>query len=1157
MRLKQIGLLRYGKFTNLELDFTRGRGKRDFHLVVGANEAGKSTLRSAITDLLYGIETRSSFAFLHPYAQMCLAGELTQGSESLCFKRYKKTKNALTDFHDEPLPNMSLAAFLGNSDREFFERMFGLDHDKLVRGGVDILSAKDDVARTLFQASSGLASLGTLRDELETEARSLWTKQRSGERAFYKSLDEFSSAEQRLKEATVLAKHWQALTRGLQQAQERLDAASDAYDALERERGRLERIRRVAPHLHARRARLDEIESLESAGVVLLPETAPSALAAAQLALADAERVRLQQQALIDDAVSEREKAVFDETVLTRKDEIEALYAQMNAVAKHPLELANVEVKRDVLLRKVQDYVRELGLPFTQPDEIRSRLPSKVLRTKLHTLMQEHGAIVQSHNNRLDRLQDARRELEKLQQDLAALPEPLPPDALDDALRRAQRLADTQEQRAACSERVNQCRHAEQTCYAQLTPWRGDVKNLRTTKSITEVWLREYHAKLQDLSGRLAALREQEQKFAGELDALELKRNQSTRATPVVSVEELDGARSERDRQWQAIRSGKATLEEGGGRLERAIASADSHADRRYANAALIKEVEQLTATIEQRILEKNAVALRIEKLQEEVSQHESVWRSRLLPFGLEALTPLEMLDWLDRRNLALAASEQLAVASLALRTLHEAEAAAIEELQEALGFSGPADAVSLSQLMAKAQNRLAQFEREQLSRSQYQTGLYRLREELARQEQSLKEATDAKTQWQNTWRETLERAAIPVESEVAGVSARLEQFAELAATLEEIRSLEDTRLATLRAELREFDRNAQHLANVLAINAEQNTAQDIAVLAVQRLTQAQILKQKHDDACASLDAARTAVADANLQKNAAETAISPLMAQCGAATVGQLELAVTRSKQLREVQAVLRGLTAEVLSQGDGAALDVLEKEMRGEDLDTLTSRLEDIAARRLTARAARDDALTSLLDIERRHAEVAGQADAAEAESARQLALAELGEITDRFLSSFVGARLLRWAIDRYREEKQGPLLGRASTIFATLTDGSFERLMVDFDDDTPKLIGRRAGGQLIVDVEGMSDGTRDQLYLALRLAAIELHLDTDGGHPLPFVADDLFINYDDVRSSSGFASLGSLAERTQVIFLTHHEHLVDIARDVLGKGINVVHL
>ena len=148
----------------------------------------------------------------------------------------------------------------------------------------------------------------------------------------------------------------------------------------------------------------------------------------------------------------------------------------------------------------------------------------------------------------------------------------------------------------------------------------------------------------------------------------------------------------------------------------------------------------------------------------------------------------------------------------------------------------------------------------------------------------------------------------------------------------------------------------------------------------------------------------------------------------------------------------------------------------------------------------------------------------------------------------------RLLRWAIDRYRERKQGPMLQRAGALFAQLTLGGFSRLVPDFEVTPPRLIALRANGDR-VGIEGLSEGTRDQLFLALRLAALEMHI--EGERALPFIADDLFVNFHDSRSRAGLAALGELARKTQVIFLTHHEHLVDVARHCIGGEMHVTTL
>jgi uncharacterized protein YhaN len=96
------------------------------------------------------------------------------------------------------------------------------------------------------------------------------------------------------------------------------------------------------------------------------------------------------------------------------------------------------------------------------------------------------------------------------------------------------------------------------------------------------------------------------------------------------------------------------------------------------------------------------------------------------------------------------------------------------------------------------------------------------------------------------------------------------------------------------------------------------------------------------------------------------------------------------------------------------------------------------------------------------------------ARATADRQAALAEMKRIAEEYVRLRSAETLLQWVVDRYRREKQGPLLKRAGELFRMLTDGSFEGLQVDFDEqDKPELAGIRQDGRKI-KVSGMSTGT-----------------------------------------------------------------------------------
>jgi uncharacterized protein YhaN len=76
----------------------------------------------------------------------------------------------------------------------------------------------------------------------------------------------------------------------------------------------------------------------------------------------------------------------------------------------------------------------------------------------------------------------------------------------------------------------------------------------------------------------------------------------------------------------------------------------------------------------------------------------------------------------------------------------------------------------------------------------------------------------------------------------------------------------------------------------------------------------------------------------------------------------------------------------------------------------------------------------------------------------------------------------------------------------------------------------------------MDALSEGTRDQLYLALRVAALEAH--AEAAEPLPFIADDLLASFDDARAAAAIALLRGLGAGTQVILFTHHAHVAGLA-------------
>ena len=107
MRLARLGLTCYGHFDArfLALDTRPGC----INLVVAPNGAGKSVLRQAIAEMLFGIHPQTPMGFAFSYAKMRLLAEAEGGAGRFGFVRRKGEGNTVTDLDGRPAD----AALLG------------------------------------------------------------------------------------------------------------------------------------------------------------------------------------------------------------------------------------------------------------------------------------------------------------------------------------------------------------------------------------------------------------------------------------------------------------------------------------------------------------------------------------------------------------------------------------------------------------------------------------------------------------------------------------------------------------------------------------------------------------------------------------------------------------------------------------------------------------------------------------------------------------------------------------------------------------------------------------------------------------------------------------------------------------------------------------
>lgn len=1158
MRIHELRLIRYGKFTDRVLSLPRR--ERDIHVIVGPNEAGKSTVRTAIGDWLFGIPMRTPLAFLHPMPDLRVGGVIERvvgaaaQAERLCFDRTKGNRNTLRTPADLPLPDDALASWLGSLQAQAFNRLYALDHARLVEGGAGILSASDDLGRMLFQSAAGIDHLGATLQALRAEAESVWAPRKSAARVYYQAQDGHETAQLQYRSAMLRTRDWKAQHEALADIQSRLDAARARDGELRRRISRLERIRRVRPLLIRLDLATAQRDALRAAGeIAVLDENAGEIfrIALQDLAVVRADIGRLRGE--IAEAQAALARTTVDHTILSFASDITDVNERRLQFRAHRTDM----LKRGEEIRLhwvgVEDRIRGLGWSADGEEAVRQRLPAAPARARLALLIRERGALAQALAGGRADLEDRVRQQQAAEEAVSRLSVAAVDPALRDALEQALRLGEHETTLAELQRSLDELAIRIDTGLAALGDWRMPVSSLQAMVPPELPALQGLIDQHKADALTLKALREGLADRTQTLARLELDLQQFLRHFQPVTRDAVLQARQVRDAAWQGIRRDPPTLTDQAAAFEARLVDADRLADQRHDRAQHEADRQSRADALERLRQERLDLERRVQSLEDDMTQREARWNAIARSGGLPGL-PLELAaPWLQQRQQILSLAADRAIAEHALRLRQSAVERVREQLWTRLR-EGAVDraAPDLRTCLRLARDRVTQADEAHGQRLGLEQQIRDGRLALAHARAALATAQQGWDDWTRSWQAAAQSVGYPPEAPVDQVEAELEVMAAVEQRLDLIRRIRSERIETMQADLDGLARSAQSLAARLAADLTEPGADTIILELVRRLELAGKAQAERAEWQARLERGRGALVAAEQSLQGVMARLQPIMVAAGVASEADLGPAIERSDRLRSIEHAIRAAEQDLLASADGLPLPALRAEVLEIGPDALSAELEHLGAQaagvvnEIASLSNAYGAGKSAFDA------MDGTDAAARADARRQESIAAMAEAAERYLRLQTAVRLLHWSLDRFRETRQGPMLQKASAIFANLTLGAFSRLLVDTDSGVPRLLGLRPEGRT-VEVTGMSEGSRDQLYLALRLAALDLQSETGTGMPL--IADDLFINFDDGRTAAGLHALGELSRRMQVVFLSHHDHLVPLARQVLGDDLNVV--
>jgi len=583
---------------------------------------------------------------------------------------------------------------------------------------------------------------------------------------------------------------------------------------------------------------------------------------------------------------------------------------------------------------------------------------------------------------------------------------------------------------------------------------------------------------------------------------------------------------------------------------ERAVTAADTLADLRTTEAERLAK----TAEIARRLAATEAGVAQAEtRVAEATAAHAAAlgaWRAALAPLGLEAATGLaELRTLLAGRDKILEAARDMATAVAARAALASQQAAWAARLADALAVAPD----SLSALLALAEQRIEEAAKADKERDRLRERLDAHRRGEAEKAAALARAETHMATLLGAWQEL--RAALhrPDDEAPATTVALLDQFAALQQATLKADDLRQ-RLAEMRDEISAFSIDAAALVALAAPDLVQADAVAGVEALRRRLTEQRGLAKQRAELLKQVDRGNKSLADERKQQQSSSIALQTVLSSIGTDSVAAAEPLVALAAERAGMTETVRQTARDLAGSSDGLALDALREQVARCDIDAIPGEIREAEAARdrawgeaqaLTARIA-----TTQDAMDRQAAETGS----VQAEAERQAAIATLGRVLDEALELHLAGLILEDALGRVDAAGTSALLARIGALFRQLTDGAYERIVADDsgDGDARLQVVERAFPDEPKAVGALSDGTRDQLFLALRLAAIEDHVTT--APPLPFVADDILQTFDEARSLAAMRALVKLSAHVQVILLSHHAHVRDLARELGAERVHV---
>ena len=1163
MRLMFLKLIAYGNFTDRGLVFPEGKG---LYVIYGPNEAGKSTCIRALRGLLYGVPETTKDDFFHESSRLRIGGGLMRSDgERLSVVRRKGRKDTLLGVDGRPLSEDTVRSFLGGVDLETFIRVFGMSRDELMFGGRAIMEGKGGVGESLFAAGLGGADLKTLLEALESEALQLFKPGGTNPKLNLEART-YKELKSKIRDLSLLPKEWEELDGTFSTLEDRSKQLKEQIARLSAEKDCLGRLSDALPVIAERKECWKTRE--EMGEVKVLREGFSTERATAQFENARALADEKTANDRIEEIDTELGNLIVPRDLLAQEKTVQGLVEGLGGVLKAQQDLPRVQGQVLEAIQAAKGILADLRPDLTLESAGVLRLTVERIE-RIRRLVEEHGKLTIRRQSAADRVLEDTQRLAEAKTTLSDLPEAKNVSELERSVSIVRKRGDLEGAHRGAKFETHSAREDTEAALKRILLWSGTLEALESLPLPPEKTIDEFEETLKAIDDSLRGTRDNLTKTYEKIAEIDGNLRTLKLAGEPPTDEDLSAARGHRERGWGLVRSAwldrkrdeaaEAAFDSAlplDKAYEKSVLNADGIADRMRREAEGVAHKAGLLADRKLQEDRTKDLSQEIVGFEDKRKGVEKEWSTRWTSAGIIPLSPREMRAWMvSWKELARRAAEIRKLEGQFRKITEEIEASRKTLLDRlvVLGELAFPERSSLEEILLEAEEVIRSAKDLRVRREGLKKEIDQAIKGKAKAEEEERKESVTLAQWEKDW-----AAAVRGLSEGLSVSAAtvfLDKCSALAKKLEDAEK-DKVRIGGMKSDINDFEDKvagflARHAPDLAGTPVDQSVREMSSRVSRAKADAASRTRLSSERATRKrdLDKAREAIRQTSEQ-------LAALRREAGCKTDEELPDAEVHSESARSLDKRIAELTGRVLVLAAGRNLDEFAGEVEQENpeqvrqnrakLETELSMVQEEFERVWKDTGAASERLR-VMD---------GRPDAARAAQEAQERLASLRENVERYLRVRLAIKILRTEIERYRQKSQAPVLKRAAELFTLVTRRSFVGLEPDYGSgDEPVLVGVRENGER-VGISGMSDGTQPQLYLALRLASLEKFIAK--GEPLPLLVDDALIDFDNDRAQTAMKVLGNLGMSTQVIFFTHHQHMVDLAKEALdGQFLHIQEL